>query len=1061
MNRLTLYLFLMLLFQQSAMAQIKVTGRVVSQPLEKPLPGASVKQSGSDAGTVTDSSGRFSLILHGSGRQLTVSYVGYKSQTLNLLRIDQEVSITLIPADNLLTEVLVSTGYQDIPQERAVGSFVQLDNEVLNRRVGPDIISRLEGAASGLNFTRRFATTPDTEPSLSIRGLSTFYANAEPLIVVDNFPYEGNIKNINPNDVESVTILKDASAASIWGARAGNGVIVITTKKGRSNQPVKVQFNSVYTRAERPDLFYNPGFLSSADHIALERQLFARNFYAGDENNLSKVIVSPVVELLIAQRDGKLTSAQVNSEIALLEKQDIRSDAEQYLYRQGANRQTSLNLSGGTSAINYFLSAGYDNNDQQSRGNGYSRLTLNSQNVYKAVKGLEISAGVNYIQTNSSLNSIGLTELSPASGKTIYPYARLTSPDGTPAVVQRTYRSNYAASAKSLGLLNWQYKPLEELDLNDNTRANNEIRINGGLKYKFVDFLSAELKYQYQRLGENSRNNQDPESFVVRDLLNRYTQTNGFNPIPYGGILNLSSSTTASHSGRGQLNFNHNWKQHRVYAIAGAELREIDNFKNASRLYGYDSEVLNSQLMIDYVTRFPTLPRNTATIPTGTTPLTDQLDRYVSYYGNASYEFVNRYTISGSLRQDASNLFGVETNQKRVPLWSAGLGWDISAEPFFKSGWFSYVKLRGTYGYNGNTDKTVTALTTARYSTDPLTGLPVATILSPGNPDLRWEKVGIANLGLDFATKNKRISGSLEMYKKYGQDLLGDLPLDPTTGYLGRHRINFAALQTTGADIQLHSSNTTGRVKWESDILFSYVRDKVTGFDNSGMAVSSYFTGFSIPVVGKSLYRIYAYPDAALDPANGDPLVTTNGVLGKDYVNYVRNITSDGLIDKGPQLPPYFGSLRNSISFIGLELSANITWKAGYYFRRNSISYDALFNSWTGHRDYTKRWQKPGDELITLVPSVPLLSNTSRDQVYLFSSSLVEKGDHLRLQDVNLSYTPTFKLLGSYAGKLRCYVYASNLGILWRANKQGLDPDYPTVQYIQPKTWSFGLSADL
>lgn len=1061
MNKLILYILIVAAFHLEAQAQIKVTGQVFSKLSEQPLPGASVKQSGFNSGTITDSSGRFSLILQGIGRELRISYVGYQSQTVVVARTDQPVNISLIPEDNLLAEVLVSTGYQDIPQERAVGSFVQISNEVINRRVGPDIISRLEGAASGLNFIRRFATEPDAEPSLSIRGLSTFYANAEPLIVVDNFPYEGSIKNINPNDVESVTILKDASAASIWGARAGNGVIVITTKKGRSNQPVKVQFNSVYTLAEKPDLFYNPDFLGSADYIALERQLFARNFYAGDENSLSKVIVSPVVELLIAQRDGKLTAAQANAEIALLEKQDIRNDVQKYLYRQGANRQTSLNLSGGTSAINYYLSAGYDNNDHQSRGDGYNRLTLNSQNVYRAIKGLEISAGINYIQSKNTFNSHGLTELSPVSGKSIYPYARLISPDGKPAIVQRSYRSNYAASAESMGLLNWQYKPLEELELSDFTRVNNEIRINGGLKYKFLQYLSGEVKYQFQRMGDNSRNNQDPRSFAVRDLLNRYTQSNGTNPIPYGGILNLGNSAITSHSGRGQLNFNRDWKQHRIYAIAGAEVREIDNFKNASRLYGYDNEVLNSQLMIDYVTRFPTLPRNTATIPTGTTPLTNQLDRYVSYYGNASYEFMSRYTISASLREDASNLFGVETNQKRVPLWSAGLGWDISAEPFFKLDLLSYLKLRATYGYNGNTDKTVTALTTARYSSDPLTGLPVATILSPGNPDLRWEKVGIANLGLDFATKNKRISGSIEVFKKNGRDLLGDLPLDPTTGYLGRHRVNFASLQTTGADIQLHTSNTTGRVKWESDVLFSYVKDKVTRFDNSGLALSSYFTGFSIPIVGKSLYRLYSYPDAPLDPATGDPLVTTNGVLGKDYVNYVRNITSGELIDKGPQLPPYFGSIRNSVSFKGLAVSANITWKAGYYFRRSSISYDALFNSWTGHRDYAKRWQKPGDELYTSVPSVPLLSNTSRDQIYERSSSLVEKGDHLRLQDVNLSYTPAFRLLGSYAGKLRCYVYASNLGILWRANKQGLDPDFPTVQYIQPKTYSFGLSANL
>jgi TonB-linked SusC/RagA family outer membrane protein len=881
--------------------------------------------------------------------------------------------------------------------------------------------------------------------------------------VLDNFPYDGPVENINPNDVESITILKDAAASSIWGVRAGNGVIVITTKKGKYNQPPRLSINTVTSISEEPDLFYNPRFLDAQQFISVEEELFKRDFYKSLETAADKPALSPVVELLISRRDGHITGAVYDSEIVTLKNQDVRRDLSAHFYRPAFNQQHAINLGGGSESFQYYVSTGYDKNNQHTVGDSYSRISLSSQNVIRPMASLELTLGINYLRSHVDDNGLGVLDIGSSSSRSVYPYARLADENGRPLSVTRDYRASYAADVQAANLLDWQYRPLEERELNDIRRNNNEARINAGVKYRFLKDLSVDLKYQFQQINQETRTLWKQESYFTRDLSNRYKQANGSNPIPAGGILVGSDGLTGTHSGRGQLNFNRSWANHNVTALSGIEIRQLSTSLAYTRLYGYDDEVASSQLIVDYVNTYSTRPwGGNFTVPSGISPaISGGMDRYVSYYGNAGYDYKQKYFLSGSLRKDASNVFGVTTNQKWVPLWSTGAGWDVSQEAFYNLKWLPYLKLRGTYGYNGNIEKSVSAFTTVRYASDAITGLPTATILNPGNPDLRWERVGITNFGLDFSGPGRRVSGSIEVYRKQGTDLLGDLPLDPTTGYLSRYRVNYADLLTRGIDISLSTINIDKELRWQTTILFSHARDKVLRFNNQGSTVSSYFAGFSLPQVGKSLYRIYSYPTPVLDPANGDPLVMYNNSLGRSYSDYMRNIDPASLIDHGPQIPPYFGSVRNDLSWKGLNLSVNISWKGGYVFRRSTIMYSELFNSWRGHADFAMRWQKPGDEQITNVPSMPMAANSSRDELFSRAATLVEKGNHIRLQDISISYIPRFNIAGLKSGKLKFLLYGSNLGILWRANKQGIDPDYPNAIYLDPRTVSFGINANL
>lgn len=422
--------------------------------------------------------------------------------------------------------------------------------------------------------------------------------------------------------------------------------------------------------------------------------------------------------------------------------------------------------------------------------------------------------------------------------------------------------------------------------------------------------------------------------------------------------------------------------------------------------------------------------------------------------------------LSGSARWDASNLFGVKTNQKGVPLWSAGLSWRVSDELFYKIAWLPYLKLRATYGYSGNVDKSVTAFTTVSYGTDFTTDLRSATVRSPGNPNLRWEKVAIMNFGVDFNVLNDRIQGSLEYYQKNSSDLLGLTQIDPTVFYssgLASYKTNYANLRTRGFDIEINTRNIDAGFKWQSHVLFSHAANEVTDYLGDGRgSITSYTGGRSNrPVEGHSLDGIYSLPWAGLDSETGDPLVLENGSPTKEYTRYLEELSLEELVYHGPSVPTIFGSLRNTFSWKGFNASANITFKAGYYFRRSTINYNRLSEDWIGHRDFSERWQNPGDELSTQVPSMPEAPVSNRDQVYALSEILVEKGDHIRLQDVSLSYT--IDKLSSSAKTLRnirLYLYANNLGIIWRDNKRQLDPDYPSASILPAQSFSIGIQAN-
>jgi len=1048
--------------------QQQISGSVASNQTKKPLPFVTISLHEADNRVTTDENGIFNIRFSGTKATISFSAIGFKSKMLNItLPLRKPLLVYLVEDIEQLEEVtVVSTGYQTLPKERATGSFVQLNNELVNRRVSTNILDRLEDITPGLIFNKG----KTGQGTISIRGQNTIYGISSPLIVIDNFPYEGDMANINPNDVESITVLKDAAAASIWGAKAGNGVIVITTKKGRFNQAPKISFNSNLTIGIKPNLFYQPR-MSSADFIEIEKTLFAMDYYNQFETSPSNVALTPVVELLFKKRDNPALATQVDAQIEALKNHDVRNDLEKDFYQNSSKQQYNININGGGEQHRYYISGGLDHNLDNLINNGYNRTTLNVGNSFSFFKNrLEATTNVYYTQSKTTTNNTGTGSIGLTSDPTtLYPYARLADDNGNSMSIIHEYRDTFVQQAQSAGLLDWTFKPLDEIYLGDNTSSSNDYRIYTSLKYKISSDFNIEALYQYGNTTIQNRNLRNEQTYYARNLINRFTQVESSGamtyPIPKGGVIDLSNSNMESQSIRVQMNYARNWQdKHELNTLAGYEIRDYNTVGQNNRMYGYDDEHA-SLSKVDYVGSYNQYyyPGNSTSIPFNDASI-DLTDRYLSYYANASYSYLKRYTVSASGRLDRSNLFGVNTNQQGVPLYSVGLAWNVNKEAFYKFDWLPYLKLRATYGYNGNVNNSLSAYTTARYNTGNAVNQTYATIVNPPNPDLQWERVRMINIGIDFATKGNRVSGSVEPYIKKGLDLIGDISYAPSTG-ITTFRGNTANTKGNGVDVILNSKNLTGKLKWETNFFFSYVRDKVVDYDMKSPASDYLIFGdaYIYPLSERPFYALYSYKWAGLDSSTGDPQGYLNGLVSTDYSAILAATTPDDLIFNGPARPTKFGAIRNTISFKQLTLSANITYRFGYFFRKTGISSVMILTGQGYYMGrYADRWQKQGDESFTTVPSLPSTFNANRDNFYNYSESNVEKADNIRLQDINLSYNLTHnQILNLPFSQIQLYIYANNLGIIWKSTKSGLDPDYPNAEYTPVRTVGIGLKLGL
>lgn len=1049
-----------------------ISGKVI-ESTGKPLAGVTITADNNHISATTDHAGNFNFQLTTFPDTLEFTHIGYQSVRRQITVPATTMTIHMTPSPRELQEIIISSGFDKIPKERATGSFVLIDKTMLNRRVSTNVLDKLEGLVPGMSFIKGNKFTNESM-GIAIRGRSTLDPNvsANPLIVLDNFPYEGDINDINPNDIETITVLKDAAAASIWGARSGNGVIVITTRKGNLNQRMQLSLNANVTVSGKPDLFY-AAKLAPKDYIEIEKHLYDLGYFDQDISNIAtRPPLSPVVEILEQQRAGTITSQEAERQLALLQQTDLRNEFNKHLYQNSIKQQYSINLQGGSHNSTYALSLGYDHNRDNLVRNGYQRITLNSLNTYSLTKKLEFTAGLNFSHTSQYYNNQQTNTTVGGKYNTLFPYTKLTDESGNPLPIVKDYRENFVDSVSTLGYLDWRYRPLQELALSDNNSKAIHLVGRVAAKYNILPQLQANLYYQYERQISNQWNYRSIDSYFARDIVNQYSVRNSSTgtftyPIPKNGILDLSNANLTSHNLRAQLNYNFTTNNHTITALAGSEIRETSSQGYSRRSYGYDNEFGTSVTNLDFVNYQMLFPAGAALIPMVPGNIEGTTDRFLSFYGNAMYSYKSRYTLTASARKDGANLFGVKTNQKFQPLWSAGLGWHISKEAFYDVSWLPYLKIRTTIGYNGNVYN-APAYLIGRYMIPgfSVTKQQSATVVSPHNPALRWEKVRNINIGIDFKAIDNILSGSIDLYQKNGQDLIQNIALAPSSGFTS-FQGNAANTSAKGIDLTLTSNNINKTLNWQTTLIVSYLKDKVTAFDEKFNPSALVGSDKLYAVAGNPIFSLYGYSWAGLDPSNGDPRGYLEKEVSTNYTDIMQKATTEngGLKLMGTSRPQLEGSLLNFFRCRGFSLSASLIYRFKYYFRRSSLNlhYTALLDNRTGSADYQKRWQQTGDELHTNVPSVEYpVSNSNRNSFYTSAEILAEKGDHIRLQDIQLSYTfsSTTKSSNSFKN-IQVYMYLSQLGVVWKATRSELDPDYGSDGIPAPRSFALGIKANL
>ncbi len=747
-------------------AEKKVQGVVISSEDNLPLIGASVyvtaedlKKAGSaqtTMGVITDVDGQFSIAIPAGITRFFCSYVGYDVLEVKLVPGKEHYEITLHASSQMLDAVVV-TGYQTVERRKLTAAVSKLD--ISDETIGAvkSIDQALAGQIAGLSVSPT-SGAPGAPAKIRIRGTASLNGTQDPLWVLDGIPLEGtdvpepdelnditnmkqsSIAGLNPADIENITILKDAAATAIYGARAANGVIVITTKKGKVGKPV-ISFSSRFTYT--PTLSLDRlNLLNSAEKVGLEMDMI-RNNYSPDNHKGGVYNILSNYNELSAFQNGGWDALSSDTQAAINRLKSVNTNWGDILFRDAFSQEYNLSLSGGTERVTYYTSFGYYKEDGNVDGVGMDRFNLVGKTSYKVNSILKVGASM---FANRRKNTNYLTDAYGMSNPVFYsrkanPYFELYDKNGN-------YNYDYDIqnnTDKDLG-----FNIFEERQNTSNESVVNSFSSIFDAELRFNDKWKLTSQFGYQLEKTSREEIADWESYAMRYYykLSEYSQggeTKHF--LPEGGMQksyeNSNSQITWKAMGEYRDSFN---DIHELEVMAGTELRKTWYETLFSAGYGFDRKTLTTKPVIfpneSYATSFP-LHQTTY-----------KENAYVSFYSTASYSLLNRYTVGGSIRFDGSDLFGVDKKYRYLPLYSVSALWRLSQEPFMQQAkWVDNLVFRASYGLQGNIDKNTSPFLLGTYRSEsilPGVSEDVIIINSAPNKKLRWEKTQSVNAGFDF-----------------------------------------------------------------------------------------------------------------------------------------------------------------------------------------------------------------------------------------------------------------------------------------------------------------------
>ncbi|WP_229254164.1 SusC/RagA family TonB-linked outer membrane protein [Dyadobacter sp. NIV53] len=1002
----------------------------------------------------------------------------------------KSVSIELSEDAVGLQDVVV-TGFQQIDKGKFTGSAVTLKADDVKIDGLPDISRSLEGRAAGVSI-QNVSGTFGAAPKIRIRGATSLNGDNKPLWVVDGVVLEDivNISNdqlssgdpttllgsavagLNPNDIETFDILKDAAAAALYGARAMNGVIVITTKKGKSGS-LSVSYSGNFSTQLKPS-YKNFNIMNSAEQMGAYVELYDKGYLRS--NILDRPdygVFGKYFSMLPGTDDGSFGAANTLEarNNFLMRYAKTNTDWFDILFKNNFLQEHSLSVSFGTEKSQSYFSTSFLNDNGWTLADKVSRYTLNFRNNYKFSD--KVQVGFSTLSSLRRQNAPGsLSRQSNAVDGTygrdfdINPFSYALNTSRTLTAFDENgdreyFRRNFAP-----------FNILTELENNKIQLNLADIRLQGDLTYKITphiqyDFMGA-LRYiktgREHMITENANManayRAAGNSEIARN--NKFLYTDPDNPdaqpvvvLPRGGFYNRAEDEMTFYNVRNNLRYNKVFQEkHAVNALFGQEIKFTNrqSFNNTGYGYQYDQ---GGVPFVDYRILKQTIEANFPYYEMGKT-----FDRFAAFYASLGYTLNDKYNFTAYARYDGSNRFGKSNIGRWLPTWTVAGSWNIDREEFIKNlPWISYAKVRGSYGLTASTGPASNSavllqslITNRPYADEKEAAINLASL---ANLELTWEKLYSANIGLDLGLFANRLSLTADVYLRNSFDLIDRFK---TSGIGGQtfKVANYADMQSKGIDLSvdvvLHKSQN---VSWRTRLTAGYSHTNITSVDNLP-TIFDMVKPEGANVQGHPVRSLYSVDFRGLNPRNGVPtFINEKGEVSSDI--YLQDQNVSYLKYEGPVDPPLTGGLNNSVTYKDFTLNLLLTGQAGNKIRLrplyngNSNSRFAFSDLDAFPKEFNDRWELIGDEKITTIPSIPTLTTNTLElagiypyTAYNYSSERVASGDFVRLKSVSLAYkipVVAAKRLGMTNASIQ--VSAINVWLIYADKKlKGQDPEF-------------------
>ncbi|HMN89607.1 MAG TPA: TonB-dependent receptor [Saprospiraceae bacterium] len=1008
MKKLLFILSLMLIGTASALAQRTITGKVVDNNGE-PLVGATVLVKGTSAGTASDVDGNFTLNVPEGGAVLIVSYTGFTSQEV-VLGVSNYYDIIMASDVTVLQDVVV-VGYGTQQRRDLTGNISTIKGDEIAALAVQSFDQALQGRAVGVNVNLPNGVL-NNPPVFRVRGINSINLSSFPLIVIDGIPtFTGDISgtsaannvlaSINPADIESIDILKDASAAAIYGSRASAGVVLITTKRGKKGT-TKVGYDawvSLTAPARLPEL------LNAEQYITVKNE---------------------------AARNANLTDRFFPD---VINGQPVDTRWYDYVYRTGFSHNHSLNFSGGSESTNFFVSLNYTNQEGMIVRNDFERKAARLNLDHRVGKWLTLGTTINYA---NNFNSAPNTGSLPGQAFNTSGLARLplvTAPNVAPYNADGSYNiapNNQIGRGKNLeqsGFVN----PVPIIDLNNFTSTSDRIQaavygqvnLFRGLYFRSqygVDNITTEdISFQTPIHGDGFGNN------GLAQNLNR--RTNRWN---WQNILNYDLSLLDKH------NFN--------FLVGNEQQYTTDDRWGATRT------VIADPFFTTYQGNFTTIN------PAGNF----QGENYLlSYFGRINYNFNKKFLLSVNLRSDEYSAFA--PGRKQGVFWGASGGYAISEENFWKSifgNTINYFRLRGSYGEVGNFNGIGNFASLSLYASGLYGPNPTLFFNQAGNTELSWETSKKTDIGINFGLFNDKIQGEVTYFRNLIDGLILAAPQAPSKGIPGNSiDVNIGSMRNTGVEIGLNGTILRkNKFTWSSSFNITFMSNEVLSLVDENSQILQATAGLetvSITKVGEPIGSIRAVETRGVNPATGQRIYVNAAGREVQYnhaaaatgrwtyldgtVAPAISVITDGKI-YGPTIPTWFGAWDHTFRYSSFDLNIQLQYSGGNLIYNGTKAGLRDMRFWNNHTDVLNRWQREGD--VTNIPRVVYGDNISNGSAFPISEN-IERGDFLRVRNLALGYSlPRTLLNKANIANLRVYVMANNAFLFTQYT--GTDPEVST-----------------